>query len=55
MEKSANGTGKELRVIKMVVSFEGGTTLETNQGQIDGFLSHLSFRCHLPEVAFVGD
>ena len=33
----------------------GRTTLETTQGQIDGFFSHLPFICHLPEVASVGD
>ena len=32
-----------------------GTTLETTQGQIHGFLSQLQFKCCLPEVASVGD
>ena len=31
------------------------STLETTQGQIDGFFSQLPFRCYLPEVASVGD
>jgi len=31
------------------------TTLETTQGQTDGFLSQLPFKCYLPEVSFVGD
>ena len=31
------------------------TTLDTNKGQIDGFLSQLPFNCYLPEVASVGD
>ena len=31
------------------------STLETTQGQIDGFCSQLPFKCYLPEVAFVGD
>ena len=30
-------------------------TLETTQGQIDGLLSQLPFKCYLPEVASVGD
>jgi len=30
-------------------------TLETTQGQIDGFFSQLPFKCYLPEVASVGD
>ena len=29
--------------------------LETTQGQIDGFLSQLPFKCCLPGVAFVGN
>ena len=32
-----------------------GTTLETTQGQIDGFFSQLLFKCYPPEVASVGD
>ena len=31
------------------------TTLETTNGQIDGFFSHLPFECYLLEVATVGD
>ena len=31
------------------------STLETTQGQIDGFFSQLLFKCYLPEVASVGD
>ena len=31
------------------------TTLETAQGQIDGLISQLRFKCYLPEVASVGD
>ena len=31
------------------------SSLETTQGQTDGFFSHLPFRCYLPEVASVGD
>ena len=30
-------------------------TLETTQGQIDGFLCQLLIKCYLPEVASVGD
>ena len=29
--------------------------LQTTQGQMDGFFSQLPCKCHLPEVAFVGD
>ena len=29
--------------------------LEVTQGQMDGFLSQLPFKCHLEEVASVGD
>ena len=32
-----------------------GTALEATQGQMDGFLSQLSYECHLEEVASVGD
>ena len=31
------------------------TTLETAQGQMDGFFGQLPFKCHLEEVASVGD
>jgi hypothetical protein len=31
------------------------TTLETTQGPKDGLFSLLPFKCHLPEVASVGD
>jgi hypothetical protein len=31
------------------------TTLETTQGQTDGFFSQIPFRRYLPEVASVGD
>jgi len=31
------------------------TTLETTQGQKDGFFSPLLFKCYLPEVASVGN
>ena len=31
------------------------TTLETTQGQIDGFFGQLLFKFHLPEVASVGN
>ena len=34
---------------------ESGSTLETPQGQIYGFSGQLSFKCHLVEVASVGD
>ena len=40
------------------VSYERGTpvaTLETTQGQIEGFFSQVPFRCYLPESASVGD
>ena len=30
-------------------------TEETTKGQIDGFSSQFPFKCHLPEVASVGD
>jgi hypothetical protein len=30
-------------------------TPETTSGQIDGFFSQLPYKCHLPEVASVGD
>jgi len=29
--------------------------LEATQGQMDGFLSQLPYKCHLEEVASVGD
>ena len=32
-----------------------GATLETTQGQIDGFFRQLPSKCYLPEVASVGD
>ena len=31
------------------------TTLEATQGQIDGLCSQLPYKCHLEEVASVGD
>ena len=31
------------------------TSLETPQGQIDGFLGQLPFKCFLPEEAFMGN
>jgi len=33
----------------------GNRTLETTQGQIDGFFSQLPFNCFPPEEATVGD
>ena len=33
----------------------GWSTLETTQGQIDGFFSQPPFKCYLPEVASMGD
>ena len=38
-----------------VLRFGFGAALETTQGQIDGFFSHLTFKCYLLEVASVGD
>jgi len=32
-----------------------GTDLEATQGQMNGFLSQLPYKCHLEEVASVGD
>ena len=40
--------GRGLRV-------NGEAALEATQGQIDGFFSHLPYKCHLEEVASVGD
>jgi len=31
------------------------SALEATQGQIDGFFSQLPYKCHLEEVASVGD
>ena len=31
------------------------TTLEATQGQSDGFFGQLPYKCHLEEVAFLGD
>jgi len=31
------------------------SALEATQGQMDGFFSQLSYKCHLEEVASVGD
>ena len=31
------------------------TALEATQGQIDSFFSQLPYKCHLEEVASVGD
>ena len=42
----AEATGAVLKV---------SSTLETTQGQIDGFFNQLPFKCYLPEVASVGD
>ena len=33
----------------------GHFTLEMTQGQMDGFISQLPFKCYLPQVASVGD
>ena len=33
----------------------GATALEVTQGQNDSFFSQLSYKCHLEEVASVGD
>jgi hypothetical protein len=33
----------------------GNTTLETTQGQMKVFVSQLPYKCHLEEVASVGD
>ena len=35
--------------------FSREVTLETSQGQIDGFFSQLPFKCYLSEVASVGN
>ena len=35
--------------------FAPHTTLETTQGQIDGFFGQPLFKCYLPEVVSVGD
>ena len=32
-----------------------GSTLETTQGQMDGFFSQLPYKCHQTRVASVGD
>ena len=34
---------------------QGQAALEATQGQMDGFFSQLSYKCHLEEVASVGD
>ena len=34
---------------------ETGSTLEATQGQMDGVFSQLPYKCHLEEVASVGD
>ena len=34
--------------------FHSYPILEATQGQINGFLSQLPYKCHLPEVASVG-
>jgi len=31
------------------------TALEATQGQMDGFFSQLTYKCHLEELASVGD
>ena len=52
-EARLRGHGFQLPHVALVRS--GITsTLETAQGQMDGFFSQLSFRCYLPEVASVG-
>jgi len=42
-------------VLLLSLAYPGRTTLETTQRLIDDFLSHLPFRCYLPEVASVRD
>ena len=37
------------------VTFNSLSTLETTQGQMEGFFSQLPFKCYLPEVASVRD
>ena len=36
-------------------SIAASNTMETTQGQINGFLSQLPFKCYLPEVVSVGN
>ena len=46
----------EVRAPGFAFRFEGlGSTLETTQGQMDGFFSQVPLKCYLPEVASVGD
>ena len=51
--------GDHTKIIKFLQSHgakgEEVSTLETTQGQIDGFFSQLPYKCHLKEVASVGD
>ena len=43
------------RTLMSESSTESGPFLEATQGQMDGFFSQLSYKCHLEEVASVGD
>ena len=42
-------------VISPVSGLEWVAALEATQGQMDGLFSQLPYKCHLEEVASVGD
>ena len=48
VEEEARGSVASTPVI-------GFLALKTTQGQMDGFFSKLPYKCHLEEVAAVGD
>jgi hypothetical protein len=52
---SGGGEGGQVRLLLISVVLGPPTTLETTQGQINGFVSQLPSKCYLPKVASVGD
>ena len=48
-------TRKVMFLIDVAGKFRLGTVLEATQGQMGGFFSQLPYKCHLEEVASVGD
>ena len=46
---------KESRDVKNSFHYLKVSALEATQGQIDGFFSRITCKCHLKEVASVGD
>ena len=54
-EREVQCRGERFEAASLLLDFGIQATLETTQGQKDGFFVQVSFKCYLLEVAFVGD